>query len=101
MPPTISPLTGLPALPLYPDSSMLDVRGMVVLSLCWLRGGRITDYLNLDLSTEILGAMLLQAASDNDRIKRYQKEADAYSEGLEDGMQRAFAYSNEISGNPQ
>jgi len=75
---------------------MLDARGMIILSLCWLRGGRITDYLNLDLSVEILGAMLLQAASDHDRIKRYSREAAAYSEGLKDGMEKAFAFSNEI-----
>jgi hypothetical protein len=92
--PTITPADILPALPLYPDSSMLDTRGMVALSLCWLRGGRITDYLNLGLSTETLAAMLLQAASDHDRINRYRREAAAYSEGLKDGMKKAFALSN-------
>jgi hypothetical protein len=92
--PTIIPADILPALPLYPDSSMLDARGMIVLSLCWLRGGRITDYLNLDLSVETLGAMLLQAASDHDCINRYMRESRAYTQGLKDGMNKAFAITN-------
>jgi hypothetical protein len=77
----------LPALPLYEDTTLPD-RSMILLSLAWLRGGSVLDYIHLDVSESVLLSMLLQAASENTPHARLMKGLAHKSQGFREGLEK-------------
>jgi hypothetical protein len=76
---------------MHPDGLGLDTSWSLKLALCWLRGGDIFDYLALDVSEDVLTAMILQAALENSVFDRIRATSKArllgYKQGLDEGME--------------
>lgn len=77
----------LPALPLY-QGPTLSNHSMILLALLWLRGGSVTDYIDLDVSESVLLSMLLEAARGMTPTCRFLRELDANSKGFREGMEK-------------
>jgi hypothetical protein len=80
----------LPALPLFVENIDLADHQSLKLALCWLRGGDICDYLNLEVSDSVLISMVLQAARDFNSTRREIDRRTAASSGWVEGFKKGL-----------